>query len=563
MGRGVSDDRRLATLRGRLAASRASLRDVFVNPDLRRLLLASTGYFTGEWAYTVGLSVFAYKVGGAAAVGAVGLIRMLPAALVAPFGSMLADRYRRERILLFVYIATSVIVALSAVAFFTLPAAVPVFVLAALITAVSAVLRPAQWALIPLLARSPEQLAASNAASSLLEAIGTFAGPALGAALLFTGSAGLVFAVTAVLFAWSALLTTRITGDVTSKIRRRPERRRPWRVAAEGLRVVASEPNPRLLVGLFAAQTFVRGALNVLLVVVAVEFVGMGDAGVGWLNSAFGVGGLVGGMAALALVRRRRLAVPFGLGLVLWGVPIAVVALVPHPAAALVLLALPGIGNAFADVAGFTLIQRITRDEVLARVFGALEGVVTLTLGLGFLAAPLLLAALGTRGALVVVGAILPALVLASRRALRRLDEESTVPERELQLLTGLPLFAPLPIVTVEHLAKRLEPLRLTDGQDVFRQGDRGDRFYVIVEGAVEVARDGSVAAVLGPGEYFGEIALLRDVPRTATCRTVGDVELLSLDREEFIAAVTGHTQSHGEAHAVMRSRLEGLGHDA
>ena len=130
------------------------------------------------------------------------------------------------------------------------------------------------------------------------------------------------------------------------------------------------------------------------------------------------------------------------------------------------------------------------------------------------------------------------------------------VPERELALLRGIELFAPLPQPTQESLAQALSPVRLAQGEELFRQGDVGDRFYIVDEGDVEIVIDGDVVRETGPGGYFGEIALLRDLPRTATVRAKGDVELLGLDRDDFIAAVTGHDASAEVADSVIATRL-------
>jgi MFS family permease len=323
-----------------------------------------------------------------------------------------------------------------------------------------------------------------------------------------------------------------------------------------GFRAIIADRNPRLLVALFGAQTFIRGALNVLVVVCALSLLKMGDAGVGFLNSAFGVGGLVGSFAALALVGRRRLALPFGIGLLLWGIPIALVAAVPTATAALILLALPGVGNAVLDVSGLTLLQRITPNMVLGRVFGVLEGLVMTSIGLGSIVAPAVIGLLGIRGALVAVGAFLPALAAISWGRLKGIDAEAEVPERQLSLIRTIPLFAPLPVVTLEHLASSLIPMSVPAGSIVVREGETGDRFYAIDRGEAEVSIEGVVGRVLGPEDYFGEIALLRDVPRTASVTARTDLSLYALERDEFISAVTGHPQSASAADAVIGTRL-------
>jgi CRP-like cAMP-binding protein len=130
------------------------------------------------------------------------------------------------------------------------------------------------------------------------------------------------------------------------------------------------------------------------------------------------------------------------------------------------------------------------------------------------------------------------------------------VPEAELELLRRLPVFAPLPPVALEQVATHLSRVHFRAGDAVFRQGDHGDSFYVVVDGEVMVAPTGRPAVTLGPGDSFGEIALLRDVPRTATVIARTDAELLALERDVFIAAVTGHAPSAEAADAVIATHL-------
>jgi MFS family permease len=545
-------------LRGQLAESLSAFRDVFRNADLRRLELAWAGSVAGEWSYVVALAVFAYQAGGATAVGLVGVIRFLPSAVAAPFTALLGDRYPRARVMLGTDIVRAVALAVAAAAVFADAPAGAIYGLAGFVSLVSTAFQPAQAALLPSLARRPEELTAANVASSTIESVGSFAGPALGGVLLAVTGTGVVFAATAGTFAWSALLVARI-GAGERKEREVAVGGGRARTALAGFRTIGSEPRLRLLVGLYAAQTLVAGALNVLIVVTALELLDLGESGVGFLNSAVGAGGLAGVVVALALVGRRRLASDFRLGLILWGVPIVLIGVWPEQASVFALLALLGVGNTLVDVAGLTLLQRAVPDEVLARVFGVLESLVVGTIGLGAVAAPLLVAMLGIRGALIATGALLPLLAVLTWRRLARIDTALAVPERQLALLRALPLFAPLPAAAIEHLAASLIPVTAAPGAEIIRQGEGGDRFYVVAEGEVDVAVDGAPGARLGPGDSFGEIALLRDVPRTATVTAAGEASLFALERDEFIAAVTGHPASAAAADAVVATRLGSL----
>ncbi|HLM93385.1 MAG TPA: MFS transporter, partial [Gaiellaceae bacterium] len=383
-------------LREQLFQPARAFAQTFRNPNIRRLELAWAASVTGEWSSIVALSVFAYDAGGVAAVGLVGLIRMLPSAVVAPFAALLSDRFRRERVMVAADLIRAVAVAAAAVAVFAQAPAGVVFALAGLVALVSTAFRPAQVALLPALARTPEELTSANVASTTIESVAFFAGPALGGLLLAVTSTSVVFAAQAGTFLLSALLVSRISA-ATDKVEAEPvhDARGILREAFAGFRAIGADSRLRLIVGLFAAQTFVAGALNVLIVVMALELLDLGDSGVGLLTSADGVGGLLGAAAAIVLVGRRRIASSFGVGLVLWGLPIALIGAWPTPAAALVLLAVVGIGNTVSDVAGLTLLQRAVPEVVLARVFGVLESLVLGAIALGAVVAPALVSALG------------------------------------------------------------------------------------------------------------------------------------------------------------------------
>jgi MFS family permease len=543
--------------RNRLFESLRAFRAVFANRQLRRIELALVGSVTGEWAYAMALAVYAFGRGGVAAVGLVGLIRFLPSALVAPFAAVLGDRLPRGRVMVASDLLRAAAMIGAAVAVAGEAPAGVVYALAGFVSIVSTAFRPAQAALLPSLARTPEELTAANVASSTIESIASFAGPALGGLLLVVTSTGAVFAVTSGAFLWSAIL---VFGVSAAPPARDPEA--GSEIAGEllaGFRTILGQARLRLLVGLYAAQTLAAGALNVLVVVLALEVLDLGTSGPGLLNAAVGIGGVLGAVVALALVGRQRLASDFGAGLLLWALPMVLIGIWAHEAPALVLLAVLGIGNTLVDVAALTLLQRATPDEVLARVFGVMESLLVGAIGLGAILAPVLVSAFGADGALIATGAFLGVVAVVSWPRLAKIDREIAVPERELALLTRLPLFAPLAPATVEHLARKLAPLSVRTGEVIVRAGEAGELFYVVASGEVEVEAEGKPPQTLGPGDYFGEIALLRPVPRTATVVAQEDGELLTLDRDEFVTAVTGHPESVEAADAVIGARLGSL----
>ena len=430
-----------------------------------------------------------------------------------------------------------------------------VLLLASLASIVHSAEAPAESALLPTLAKTPQELTAANVVSSTIESLAIFGGPAVGGLLLAATSADVVFAAAAAAFVLSAFLISRVRVD------ERPERaERPAGVLREftaGFVTLAREPGLRVLVLLLAAQTLVAGALNVLIVVTALRLLDLGEEGVGFLNSAVGIGGLIGALVAAALIG-RRLTSNFLVGILLWGLPIALIGVFPEPVPALIFLGLIGLGNTLVDVSAFTLLQRAVPDDVLARVFGAVQSVWVGAIGVGAIVAPLLIAAIDIRGALLVTGALLPILAALLFRRLMTLDAVP-LPERELELLRGIDIFKPLPPPVLESVARALTPVPVESGREIFRQGELGDRFYIVADGTVEIISDGRVVAETGPGGYFGEISLLRDVPRTATVRAKGDVELLALERDDFIAAVTGHAASAEAADSVVATRLSSL----
>jgi len=548
--------RAVGGLKTHLRESAAAFRGVFANPSLRWLQLAWAAVIVGHWAYLVAVSVFAYNVGGAGAVGLVIVIRTVPAALVAPFAAVLADRYSRVAVMVASNLARAALIALAGVCVAVDAPAVSVYVIVGLAMLIGTPFRPALAAITPSVARTPAELTAANAVSSTLESIGYFVGPALAGLLLAAASPDIVFFLTALLFALSALVISRVEAPAQAETAEGGRRSGILSEALVGFRTVGSDSRLRILLGLFSAQTLVAGALTVLIVVMAFELLDLGESGVGWLNSAIGVGALVGSIAALSLAGMRRLSPAFIGGVVLWGLPLVAIGIWSEPGVAIVLLAVVGAGNSLVDVAAFTLIQRAVPDEVLARVFGVIQFLWISTFGLGGLLIVPLIDWLGADVALMVAGAFLPALALLTGPTLLRLDAAAEAPGAELSLLRSIPIFAPLPGTPLEHLASRLLPLRVDPETVIVRQGDSGDRFYVVVEGEVEVAVDGTVVSELGPGGYFGEIALIRDVPRTATATARTPVVLYALERDDFLAAVTGHAPSEAAAEDVASARL-------
>jgi MFS family permease len=529
------------------------LRGALATPDLRRLQLASIASCIGGWAFMVALSVYAYDAGGATAVGLAALVRMLPAGLAAPFAGLVADRSSRRDALVASAAGRGVVAAAIAVAVGAGAPLAVVLALAALLTVLQTVQRPGQAALLAHLARTPVQLAAANATWSGLESASFLVGALLGGVLIAATGTTAVFGVTAAVFAVAAAALAAIARDPVPA--HRAGLTSPREVAA-GLRAVRRDRALALVVGTVAVTTFVEGIVDVLVVVSALTILHLGEAGTGWLNAAWGLGGLAGGVAGLALLHRGRLAAGLAGGAGLAGVALLALAALPSAAVALALLVLFGIGYALVDTAELTFVQRLASDELLARAFGVTETLYWITTGLGAAVAPLLIAWLGVRGALAAAGAALVVLVVARARPLARLEDVRPLPVRAFALLRGVGFLAAVPLGALENLALRVAPVAAATGEDIVRQGETGDRFYVVDSGTLAVHADGREVARLGAGDCFGEIALLRDGARTATVTATDAASLYALEREDFLAIVAGLPRVAQQARSLAAARL-------
>ena len=521
----------------------------------RRLEVASALWSAGEAIYLVGLVVFAFRVGGPSAIALVAVLQSLPSVVLAPLLTAATGRFSRGGVLRAILVVRVLAVALAAVLLaggIGDDAALVVFVLAAVDGLASTLLRPIRGALIPMLARSPEELVSANVAITTGMSAASLAGPALAALLLALGGVEIPFVLGTVALA-AALATTLRLGTVAD---RRADRFDGRHGPRGGVRVLSDFPAARTIVAVIVAQRFIRGMVTVLVATTALDLLHAGDEAVGILNAAIGVGGLAGSALAFGLIRRPRLAGAFGGAVGLWGAALAAPALVPVLVPAAAFLAIGGVGKALIEVAGSSLLQRTVPSSARSQVLGLLEAFVTAALAAGAVTASILVDQLGPAGALLAAGACAVAVALGSWPALRRVDDAAVIPARELALLRGVAFFRPLQLTTIEDLAGRLVDERVPAGSVVVSQGGSGDRFYIIETGELETHVDGRHVRDLQPGDSFGEIALMRSVPRTATVVARTDASLVALSREDFLDAVTGHTDSATAAESVVRSRL-------
>jgi MFS family permease len=538
---------------GRFASEMKAFGRVFANPHVRNVQIAGAGSTLGVWAYGVALPVYAYHAGGKSAVGLLFFARFVLAALASPWLGLLADRWSRRGVMLWSDLVRTVLMAGMTVVASTGGSAYIVYVLAITSTIVASAWGPAQAALMPSLVNSPDELTAANVVENTISSVGMFAGPALGGILLVVSGTAAVFALTGALTLWSALFVLRVPRDKPPEPAERPHF---LRELTAGFSTVLHRPALRVIVGLSAAQAFVDGLLEVLLVLIALQLLHGGNGTLGWLNVAAGIGSIAGAFVVAVLATRRRLAGGFALGLLLSGIPLALTAAVSSLPPALVLIGVLGVGAVFCQVNSVTLLQRSAENEVMGRVFGVLECLILTGLAAGSIAAPGIVSWLGLKGALIASGMCVPVLLVPLWPSLRRIDDEAVIAEEPLKLLRRIEIFAELPEPLLERLAAGATSVSVEADQVVVSRGEVGNHFYAIASGQAIVELDDGSARELGPGEGFGEIALLRDVPRTATVRAIEPLKIYAIERDEFLAAVTGHAPTLASAENIVLSRL-------
>ena len=525
------------------------------NPEMRRLQLAWAAMSFSLWSFAIALGVYAFDLAGAAAVGIAAFARLLPGALASPFAGLLGDRHSRRSVLVASSLgASGVLLCAAAGVAADAPVAI-VFALAGLLMVVSSPYVPAEGALMPAVARTPQELTAANVAHSAMDNAGFLAGSAATGLLLALTNVEVAFGVAALMAAVCAGLVARLRRD------RRPEYagRDAGGVVQEtaaGMRAMLADRRLRLITAALTLLVFFEGAIDVLVVIVALDLLDLGEGSVGFLNAAWGVGALAATAPIALLLHRGGITAGLVLGCMIAGASTTLPAAWVAPAAAYLGWIGIGVGYTFVEVAARTLMQRLGSDETLARVLATLETSRLSAMALGSIAVPVLIALFGVSGATIAIAAVLPAFALLRWAALRSFELGMPVDEQHFALLRGNRIFAPLPVDTLERLANSLVTLAVEPGTAIVTEGERGDRFYLIASGEVDVFEGSTFRRREVAGECFGEISLLRDVARTATVRACGDVTLLALEREHFLAAVTGHRRSRGAASEVIEERI-------
>lgn len=526
------------------------------NPALRRIGLAYGLSFATEFAIWLALLVFAYAHGGPTGALLMVLIQLVPSVALAPFIGAATDRYGPSQALIVGYGLQALAIGLTAVAvLFAAPTAV-VFLLAPLTALPLTVVRPAQAALLPAIVSTPEELAAANVITGWGEGAGGLLGPAAVGALIAWHGLGVAIAVCAAASAPGALLVAgfRATGgapEVDSGQSLRSEVRASLLASWE-------HPTMRVLLGLRVYYYVLVGSLDLLCVILAISVLHLGQSGAGYLNGTLGAGALVSGLVTALLLGRRNLSIVLATSILATTLALLLLGLVPSAALAFVLLAVVGLSGSVFDLTGRMLLQRAAPADSLAGAFAIFEGLSDAGLLLGALLVRLSIAIGGLRAALLVPAGAGLLLLGALWRRLRTIDRQAVVPQVEIRLLRRLAIFSGLPALALEGVARDLKQVHVPAGTVVIQEGDPGELYFAIADGQLEVSQQGHALSTLSRGDGFGEIALIRDVRRTATVTATTAATLYSLDKAAFVLVLTGHAVAASQAHQVAALRLAG-----
>jgi hypothetical protein len=547
-------------MRERLRLVSGVFASAFRNPDLRDVGFAYALFSAAEFGSWIALLVYAFDQGGSSAVLVITLVQVVPCVVLGPLLGAVVERWTPARSLVAGY-------GLQAVAMGGVAAAVDahapyalVVALTPLITLALTVTRPAQSAVLPAAVCTAEELTAANVMTGWTESAAALVGPfAAGIAL---GLRGIVAAlvIMSVLPLGSLLLSFRVVRRLSRHglTASAPEQEGAGVAALlrSSLSRTFRDPGIRVLLLITTFFWVLMGALDFLSVVVALQVLHTGPGGPGFLTAAVGAGGLAAVSLTAFLVGRHPLSPTLVLSLLASVGALALVAVHPSIGLAVVLFAGVGAGTAVFNATGKTLMQRAAPADAIAGSFAVLESLMDLGLGLGGLLAWAGVQLVGPRAALVVPAVAAVVLLAVLGRRIRDVDASATVPQVEIRLLRSIRIFAPLPAPTIELVARELEPLTVSAGTRVITEGERGDRYFAVADGELDITRGAEQLSRIGRGDGFGEVALVRDVPRTASVTAATDCLLYGLDGDVFLETVTANASAGRVAVEIVDRHL-------
>jgi MFS family permease len=541
----------------RSAQARAIVSRAFRNESLRRVVLAYGLFFGAEWAVWISFLVYGYTHGGASAAMTIALVQVLPSAVLAPLFGAISDGYRPGRVLFAGYLAEAAAMVAACVLITVAAPKYAVFAIALVVNLAITVARPAQAALVPAIVRTPEELTASNVLTGWCQSAGELIAPVLAGLLMAVHGPALAIAGTALLALVAAVLVVPVPGAKRVRAGERSEGE-----FRSGFSVVARDPMLGVLLGVQGFYQVLVGASDLLVVILALSILHIGQGGAGYLNAAIGVGAVLAGAVTVGLIGRSKLA---GTGVFAFlgaTVILAVIGFNTTVILAFIFLAAVGLCGGLFDVTARTLLQRAAPPESLASAFSVLESLMNFGLALGVVIVRGSVAIGGDRGAFWIPGLAGVVVIVLLARRLFAIDRSTPVPHVQIELLRSVPIFSSLAGPTLEGIAHQLVPVSALAGTVVIREGDFGDRYYLIADGTLEVSREGRFLATIGRGQGFGEIALLHNSPRTSSVIANEDVTLYALDKDPFVLLLTGRPAARDTARATASGHLRTMGID-
>jgi MFS family permease len=504
----------------------------------------------GSFAYNVAIYVYVWEATGSPGwASALTVGRLLPAMLFGGVGGLLAERQERRGLLIKLDLANTVVMIALAAATAADLGVVLAIALAGATATVSGVYYPATAALTPQVV--PERdLASANAFQGIIENSSVVVGPAIGAGLAALVPLPMVFVLNAATFVLSAWCSSRIRTRSVATDTSAGGSLGLGRQLLDGAKAMVATRATRVLVGAMLVTTATWGVDTVLLVVLADQRLGLGANGYGLLLAGLGLGGLAGAPLAARLGRSERLGRIIVVALLVSVLPTAVLVVSDLPVVAFAVMLVRGAGTVVVEVVGFTALQRLLPQEMLARVFGVMETVTVAAISAGALLTAPSLGLLGTDVTLLVASVGVALLVLAAVPAAWRVDRETAERRRALapaiEQLAALDLLGDADEAALERMAIASELRRIAVGEPVIREGEEADAFYVVIDGrALVTVASTAVPGVrqelgeLAAGDHFGEIGLLERRPRTASVEALTPLTVRCVDGEEFIGALS------------------------
>ncbi len=507
-----------------------------------------------EWSAWITVLVVAFESGGAAATGLAVALQLVPAALLAPVVTAAGDRFPRHLVLSVGFAVLAVAATVIAIALATDLGLGVVYAAAAVFT-VAWVSTPGTVAsLLVHHARSPMQLMHWNVGQSLMRAGGTLVGPVITAVLLALTEPSVVFgAIAATCALTAATIQARLPRDdrTASTLRLRSI----VTDSIEGISYVMTDRDPRRVIGFIGATGLLIGAFDVVFVAIAFDQLGRGGSASAALTAAFAVGALV---ASLAVSRRLRwsLSTLTTAGALLLTVPLFALGEPTRLLPVLVLAALLGSGNAFAEIGTHTMLQRVCNETMTSRAFGVKDSALLIATSIGAAVVGMVIADNDLATVLVVLGAVAALVLVALSLGLRRTGRASTstADDAALDALRRVAFLEPLPLPTLERLVGGLECREVDARCRLIAEGDHGSEFFILLEGAADITIAGDLVDHVAAPASFGEVALLHDSPRTATVTATEPSRLAVIQRADFLEAIKRSTSSHRTALAVAQS---------